>query len=114
MLVPILMYSRGTLPLKTRKTTKRKVSIGLLSKCCMAGFAMYLTFSFVFMQLEIVTKKQELEALETQIQQQQEVNLEMERLVSAGDGLDFIERIARDRYNYATPNERVFIDISGQ
>ena len=93
---------------------KSKSLAGLLGKSCLASFAIYLIFSFAFTQLEILTKRQELLAIETQIQQQQENNMEMERLISSGNEIDFIERIARDRYNYATPNERVFIDITGQ
>ena len=100
--------------MKRMQAKRRKSYVGLLGKSCLAGFAMYLVFSFAFTQLEILTKRQELLAIETQIEQQQEDNMEIERLIFSGSEIDYIERVARDRYNYATPNERVFIDITGQ
>lgn len=100
--------------MKTKKPTNRKKRTNLLSKVCLTGFAAYLLVSLVMTQVDIVTKKQELAALENQIEQQEIANMELERLVYSEGGLDYIERIARDRFNYALPGEKVFVDISGQ
>jgi cell division protein DivIC len=57
-------------------------------------------------------KKTELENLYEQIDQQQALNEEMERILS-GDSDEVTEWIARDSFGYAAPNERVYYDISG-
>ncbi len=97
--------------MKTKKPTNKRKRTNLLSKVCLTGFATYLVISLVMTQVDIVTKRQE---LENQIAQQEIANMELERLVYSEGGLDYIERIARDRFNYALPGEKVFVDISGQ
>jgi len=39
-------------------------------------------------------------------------NEEMKRILS-GDADDVTEWVARDSYNYAAPNERIFVDVTG-
>ena len=36
------------------------------------------------------------------------------RLYSSGDNDAYIERIARDRLGYVSPDERIYIDMSGE
>ena len=40
------------------------------------------------------------------------VLLEMQRILS-GDSDQITEWVARDSYNYAAPNERIFVDVTG-
>ena len=47
-----------------------------------------------------------------QIAQQQTQNEEMERILS-GNADEVTEWVARDSYNYAAPNERIFVDVTG-
>ena len=47
-----------------------------------------------------------------QIEQQKTQNEEMQRILS-GDADDVTEWVARDSYNYAAPNERIFVDVTG-
>ena len=54
----------------------------------------------------------ELETLNGQFDQQRTANEEMQRILS-GDADEVTEWVARDSYNYAAPNERIFIDVSG-
>jgi cell division protein DivIC len=68
--------------------------------------------AYISNQVTIRSKRAELETLNDQIEQQQTLNDEMERILS-GDSDEVTEWIARDSYGYAAPNERVFYDISG-
>lgn len=54
----------------------------------------------------------ELQTLNEQIEQQQTKNEELQRILS-GDADDVTEWVARDSYNYAAPNERIFVDVTG-
>ena len=55
----------------------------------------------------------ELDTLNEQIAQQQTENQEMQRILS-GDADQITEWVARDSYNYAAPNERIFVDVTGK
>ncbi|MGN0707034.1 MAG: septum formation initiator family protein [Faecalibacterium sp.] len=68
--------------------------------------------AYVSNQVTISSKRAELETLNGQIDQQRTANEEMQRILS-GDADDVTEWVARDSYNYAAPNERIFIDVSG-
>jgi cell division protein DivIC len=68
--------------------------------------------AYVSNQVTIRAKSTELENLNEQIEQQQALNEEMERILS-GDSDEVTEWIARDSFGYAAPNERVYYDISG-
>lgn len=57
-------------------------------------------------------QKAELDTLQEQIDQQKTQNEEMQRILS-GDSDDVTEWVARDSYNYAAANERIFVDVTG-
>ena len=52
--------------------------------------------------------------LNAELTRQVEENTELQRLYSAGESDEYIERIARDRLGYVAPDERIFIDMSGE
>lgn len=68
--------------------------------------------AYISNQVTISSKRAELETLNEQIAQQQTQNEEMERILS-GDANEVTEWVARDSYNYAAPNERIFVDVTG-
>lgn len=74
----------------------------------------YLVAGLVFNQVDIAAKQKELQDLETQLEQQRQQNDELNRVLESGNDLEIIERVARDKLSYAKPNERVFIDVTGQ
>ena len=61
---------------------------------------------------KIGSKRAELQTLQEQISQQQTKNEEMQRILS-GDSDEVTEWVARDSYNYAAANERIFVDVTG-
>ena len=69
--------------------------------------------TYVSDQMAISSKRQQLAAVRTQVEQQQQLNEELARVLE-GDDDEINERVARDVYGYAAPNERVFIDMSGR
>ena len=68
--------------------------------------------AYISNQVTISSKRAELETLNEQIAQQQTENQEMQRILS-GDSDDVTEWVARDSYNYAAANERIFVDVTG-
>jgi cell division protein FtsB len=65
------------------------------------------------MQAEISARRQQLETLRSQVTAQDRVNKDLKRRI--GEGLDdeIVEALARERLDYAYPDEIVYIDISG-
>ena len=69
--------------------------------------------AYISNQVTISSKRAELETLNEQIAQQQTENQEMQRILS-GDADQITEWVARDSYNYAAPNERIFVYVTGK
>ena len=65
--------------------------------------------AYISNQVAISSKRAELQTLN---EQQQTKNEELQRILS-GDADDVTEWVARDSYNYAAPNERIFVDVTG-
>ena len=70
--------------------------------------------SFVGGQIEVSAKQHQLAEITTQVEQQTEKNKELQAMMDAENEDAYIERIAREKLGYAYPNERIFIDISGE
>ncbi len=68
--------------------------------------------AYISNQVAISSKHAELDTLNEQVAQQKTQNEEMERILS-GDADEVTEWVARDSYNYAAPNERIFVDVTG-
>ena len=68
--------------------------------------------AYISNQVTISSKHAELDTLNEQIAQQKTENEEMQRILS-GDADQITEWVARDSYNYAAPNERIFVDVTG-
>ena len=68
--------------------------------------------AYISNQVSIRSKKAELQTLQEQVDQQKTQNEEMQRILS-GDSDDVTEWVARDSYNYAAANERIFVDVTG-
>lgn len=70
-------------------------------------FAVY----FVKTKLDIVDMRQQLVAMEEQVELQRLKNKDAE--LSLREDEKTIERTAREKLDYAHPDERIFVDISG-
>lgn len=70
-------------------------------------FAVY----FVKTRLDISAMREQLVAMEEQVELQRLKNRDAELALREDD--DTVERAAREKLDYAYPDERVFVDISG-
>lgn len=94
-----------------KKRKKSTVWRGVL-RLIFVLFLLSLLAAYISNQVAISSKHAELETLNEQIEQQKTKNEEMERILS-GDADEVTEWVARDSYNYAAPNERIFVDVTG-
>ena len=93
--------------------TRRKFSLSALAlRPGLVGLFVYLLVSLVYVQMDIVSKTQQLDNLAGQVEAQQAANQELQRTLDDGEDA-IIERIARDE-GYSKPNERIWRDISGK
>lgn len=101
-----------------RKTPdKKKPKKGVLSvlfKLAAAAVAVYLVVSFVAGQVTAAGKRHELAELTAKVEQQVETNQELTRLMEADNEDAYIERVAREKLGYARPNEKIFVDLTGE
>lgn len=101
--------------MSTSRVRKKRRQLRMLRAFIRLAFLLLLVSmlgAYISNQVTINSKRAELEALNTQIGQQQAANAEMERILS-GDSDEITEWIARDSYGYAAPNEQIYYDISG-
>ena len=97
----------------SRKKRKRKASVvGAVLKLLFLLLLLSMLAAYISNQVTISSKRAELETLNEQIAQQKTENEEMQRILS-GDADQITEWVARDSYNYAAPNERIFVDVTG-
>ena len=87
---------------------------GFLLRIGAAALIVYLAVTLIVSQVDIMVKRQQLDSLNAELTRQIEENTELERLYSAGESDEYIERIARDRLGYVAPDERIYIDMSGE
>lgn len=99
-----------------RKKQQEKASgsfSGTLVRLAALVLGGYLVVSLIINQVEITARRQELEEARQQLEDRIAQNEELSRVLESDDELELIERIARDELGYAKPNERVFVEISG-
>ena len=97
----------------SRKKRKRKASVvGAVLKLLFLLLLLSMLAAYIATQVALSSKKAELDTLQEQIDQQKTQNEEMQRILS-GDSDDVTEWVARDSYNYAAANERIFVDVTG-
>lgn len=82
-----------------------------------AAFALvcYFFISFFNLRAQVSAKREEVEALQTQVAKQEEKNAELEQMLESGDLDAFVEKRARDEdLGYAYPDERVYYDMGAK
>lgn len=96
------------------KPRKKKIRLSVTVPMLVGiGLIVMMSVAYVSDLMRIAGKKQELAGVHAQLEQQQAANAELQRILDSDD--DAIrERVARDTYDYAAPNERVFVDMSGK
>lgn len=77
------------------------------------GVLGYLVVNLITCQVNISAKQQELSAVQAELDAQLAKNEEISRELDGTDA-EITERAARSELDYARPNERVFVDVSGK
>ncbi len=97
----------------TRKNTKIHRSVSIILAVAAFALVCYFFISFCNLRAQVAAKRDEADALKTQVTQQQEKNAELEQMLESGDLDAFVEKRARDEdLGYAYPDERVYYDMS--
>ena len=95
-----------------RRKRKKKVVVKTLVRVFFVLLLLSMLAAYISNQVSISSKRAELDTLNEQIDQQKTENEEMQRILS-GDSDQITEWVARESYNYAAPNERIFVDVTG-
>ncbi|MEE3451042.1 MAG: septum formation initiator family protein [Acutalibacteraceae bacterium] len=104
---------------KNNRRKKGKDNKKLLSFIISIGvivFAFYAVVTLVNQQLKIAEKKEELESLKNEIMIQEVKNDDLNNVYNLEDSENdaYIERVAREEFDYSKQGERVFINIAGE
>ena len=95
-----------------RKKRRKNAVVTMAFRLFFVLLLLSMLAAYIANQVALSSKKAELDTLQEQIDQQKTQNEEMQRILS-GDADDVTEWVARDSYNYAAPNERIFVDVTG-
>lgn len=93
-----------------KKIKNRKHSIILAVLFC--ALVCYFVATLISLQMQVRAQENNIEGLKNQYQQQIDENAELQQLIEEGNESDYIEKIAREQYGYAKPDERVYYDSS--
>ena len=95
-----------------RKKRRKNAVVAMAFRLFFVLLLLSMLAAYIANQVALSSKKAELDTLQEQIDQQKTQNEEMQRILS-GDSDDVTEWVARDSYNYAAANERIFVDVTG-
>lgn len=99
---------------EVKKEKVKKYRGGILLKLALLCFAGFIVISLVHQQLQIAQKREELSAMEEQVETQNAKNEELRYTLENEENKDeLMEQEARRKYDFAKPNEEIFVDIGG-
>ena len=90
------------------KIKEKKRSIILIVLLC--ALVCYFVATLISIQSKVRAQQSINESLSATYQQKLEENAELEERIKNGNEEDNIDRIAREEYGYALPDERVYYD----
>lgn len=91
---------------------KKKRSTSRLANILIIVAAIVLLANFFSLYGQIKEKKEKYSALEQMYNEELVIKSEYEYLLDDNNKLEYIERIAREKYGYVAPGERAFYDSS--
>lgn len=91
-----------------KKVKNRKHSIILA--VLFGALVCYFVATFISLQTKVRAEEREVADLKTSYQQQLDDNAELQMIIDSGNESAYIEKIAREQYGYAMPEERVYYD----
>lgn len=99
---------------KKQKIQKKKKK-NIILYIALIGFSIYAVVTLVNQQMQINQKTAELEEVENSIMVQEVKNKEISKVYNSDDkeNAKYIEKFAREEFDYANKDERIFINIAG-
>ena len=95
----------------TSSPKKRRIPIPIkMVIIVVCGFSVVSTIG---LQADIAARKHDLADLNARITEQQLQNRKLTAMVEAGKDDQYMEKVAREKWGYVYPDERVFVDVSG-
>lgn len=91
-----------------KKNRKHSIILGVL----FCALVCYFVATLISLQTKVNAEETALKNLDTSYQQQQKENAELKMIIENGNEADYIEKVAREQYGYAKPDERVYYDSS--
>lgn len=95
-----------------KEKKQSKVIFRIISRTAIVVAIIGCTVSVVSIQSNIAEKQTELEQIQSQIDDLTAENEDLERILASGDIDSYMERLAREEYNYAYPDEIRYYDTS--
>lgn len=96
---------------KTQKV-KHKRKHSLFITIAFIAFLIYFTVILISASSDIKEKQERVNQLQSQCETEENENKELQNILDNGDKEDYIERIAREKYGYIKPGDRVYQDIA--
>ena len=89
-----------------RKNRKHSIILGVL----FCALVCYFVATLISLQVKVNAEENALDDLKTSYQQQLDENAELQMIIENGNESDYLEKVAREQYGYAKPDERVYYD----
>lgn len=96
-----------------KKAEMHNNSKNVIFKIAVIVCIVYSAFSLFNMQVQLFDKKQQLNDINQMCAKQRLINKDLEQTLEMGGNSEYMEKVARDKLGYVYPDERVFVDISG-
>lgn len=98
-----------------RKNVKRHSLVNIIAGAAVLIAAVYVVYTVISNSISIKNKTAEYEELLKQTEIVNERNAQINGYLSEDGNLDeYIENIARDKFDYANPDERIFYVVPGK
>ena len=95
-----------------KSKVKKQRSFSFILLVIVVAFVVYFAVSLVSSAKEIQSKQAEVNELQAQCNQQLAENEELQEAINSGDKDDYIQQVAREKYGYIMPGDRVYQDIA--
>ena len=93
---------------------KKKNKLNLLARVILVLFTVWATYTLVDVNMHQAQRQQEVDVLRARHEALRIQNAELNRQLARDLSPDEIERIAREQLDMVSPDQRVFVDISGR
>lgn len=97
-----------------RQTAGKRKRKGYLLKILLCGFVVYSAANLIKLSVDFKEKQATIATLQQQITEQTVENDTVRQAIDKGMTKEEVEKIARDKLDLASQNERVFVNVDGQ